>query len=257
LTGCSKEEEDYDNAISFLNNNPIATEGIFSGEFNELQNHSEFQGQLLSDVNYSFSVNVVGDFQITVKFSNCSYEMEQCLTCGDFPDFYTINILGEEVEIPTDELNDPAIWSGLCVGLIDEEGDSTIITSKYLDELKTYYEEFGGTCSIPYPTDTRIWLNIYGSNFKANFKDIYSIKEDVFTGLETTSYRLILNFAPITIGSLCADGCEDQYKCSQALPSLTNSAPATTVYTQQYLIFNDEETRARYKTQFELLRDGF
>ena len=181
LTGCSKEEEDYDNAISFLNNNPIATEGIFSGEFNELQNHSEFQGQLLSDVNYSFSVNVVGDFQITQNFNNCSYQTE----------------------------------------------------------------------------DARIWLNIYGSNFKANFKDIYSIKEDIFTGLETTSYRLILNFAPITIGSLCADGCEDQYKCSQALPSLTNSAPATTVYTQQYLIFNDEETRARYKTQFELLRDGF
>jgi|TARA_B110000093_G_scaffold173045_1_gene204707 hypothetical protein len=181
LTGCTKEEEDYDNAISFLNNNPIATEGIFSGEFNELQNHSEFQGQLLSDVNYSFSVNVVGDFQITQNFNNCSYQTE----------------------------------------------------------------------------DARIWLNIYGSNFKANFKDIYSIKEDIFTGLETTSYRLILNFAPITIGSLCADGCEDQYKCSQALPSLTNSAPATTVYTQQYLIFNDEETRARYKTQFELLRDGF
>ena len=181
LTGCSKEEEDYDNAISFLNNNPIATEGIFSEEFNELQNHSELQGQLLSDVNYSFSVNVVGDFQITQNFNNCSYQTE----------------------------------------------------------------------------DARIWLNIYGSNFKANFKDIYSIKEDIFTGLETTSYRLILNFAPITIGSLCADGCEDQYKCSQALPSLTNSAPATTVYTQQYLIFNDEETRARYKTQFELLRDGF
>ena len=181
LTGCTKEEEDYDNAISFLNNNPIATEGIFSEKFNELQNHSEFQGQLLSDVNYSFSVNVVGDFQITQNFNNCSYQTE----------------------------------------------------------------------------DARIWLNIYGSNFKANFKDIYSIKEDIFTGLETTSYRLILNFAPITIGSLCADGCEDQYKCSQALPSLTNSAPATTVYTQQYLIFNDEETRARYKTQFELLRDGF
>ncbi|MDC1234395.1 hypothetical protein N8Z39_01410 [Cyclobacteriaceae bacterium] len=181
MTGCSKEEEDYDNAISFLNNNPIATEGIFSEEFNELQNHSELQGQLLSDVNYSFSVNVVGDFQITQNFNNCSYQTE----------------------------------------------------------------------------DARIWLNIYGSNFKANFKDIYSIKEDIFTGLETTSYRLILNFAPITIGSLCADGCEDQYKCSQALPSLTNSAPATTVYTQQYLIFNDEETRARYKTQFELLRDGF
>ena len=181
LTGCSKEEEDYDNAISFLNNNPIATEGIFSEEFNELQNHSELQGQLLNDVNYSFSVNAVGDFQITQNFNNCSYQTE----------------------------------------------------------------------------DARIWLNIYGSNFKANFKDIYSIKENIFTGMEVTSYGLILNFAPITIGSLCANGCEDQYKCSQALPSLTNSAPATTVYTQQYLIFNNEETRARYKTQFELLRDGF
>tara|TARA_B110000046_G_C13012687_1_gene407385 strand:- start:159 stop:752 length:594 start_codon:yes stop_codon:yes gene_type:complete len=182
LLGCSKEEEEnYDNAITFLNSNPISAESIFSEEFNELQNHSELQGQLLSDVDYSFSVNAVGDFQITQNFNNCNYQTE----------------------------------------------------------------------------DARIWLNIYGSNFKANFKDIYSIKEDVLTRIEVTSYRLILNFAPITVGSLCANGCEDQYECSQALPSFTNMAPATTVYTQQELIFNDEETRAAYKSQFELLRDGF
>ena len=40
LSGCSKEEENYDNAITFLNSNPIITEAIFSEEFNELQNHS-------------------------------------------------------------------------------------------------------------------------------------------------------------------------------------------------------------------------
>ncbi|MDC6484262.1 hypothetical protein PQZ10_03125, partial [Cyclobacteriaceae bacterium] len=176
-----KEEENYDNAITFLNSNPIITEAIFSEEFNELQNHSALQGELLSDVNYSFSVNAVGDFQIIQNFNNCSYQS----------------------------------------------------------------------------VDARIWLNIFGSNFKPNFKDIYSIKEDVFTGMDVTSYRLILNFAPITVGSLCANGCEDQYECSQALPSFTNTLPATTVYTQQYLIFNDEETRANYKSQFELLRDSF
>ena len=44
LFGCSKEEEDYENAISFLNNNPITTKAIFSEEFNELQNHSTLQG---------------------------------------------------------------------------------------------------------------------------------------------------------------------------------------------------------------------
>jgi len=181
LSGCSKEEENYDNAITFLNSNPIITEAIFSEEFNELQNHSALQGELLSDVNYSFSVNAVGDFQIIQNFNNCSYQS----------------------------------------------------------------------------VDARIWLNIFGSNFKPNFKDIYSIKEDVFTGMDVTSYRLILNFAPITVGSLCANGCEDQYECSQALPSFTNILPATTVYTQQYLIFNDEETRANYKSQFELLRDSF
>ena len=164
LSGCSKEEENYDNAITFLNSNPIITEAIFSEEFN-----------------YSFSVNAVGDFQIIQNFNNCSYQS----------------------------------------------------------------------------VDARIWLNIFGSNFKPNFKDIYSIKEDVFTGMDVTSYRLILNFAPITVGSLCANGCEDQYECSQALPSFTNTLPATTVYTQQYLIFNDEETRANYKSQFELLRDSF
>jgi hypothetical protein len=181
LSGCSKEEENYDNAITFLNSNPIITEAIFSEEFNELQNHSALQGELLSDVNYSFSVNAVGDFQIIQNFNNCNYQS----------------------------------------------------------------------------VDARIWLNIFGSNFKPNFKDIYCIKEDVFTGMDVTSYRLILNFAPITVGSLCANGCEDQYECSQALPSFTNTLPATTVYTQQYLIFNDEETRANYKSQFELLRDSF
>jgi len=105
--------------------------------------------------------------------------------------------------------------------------------------------------------DARIWLNIYGSNYKANFKDISSIKEDIFTGMDSTSYRLILNFAPIKVGSLCVNNCQDQYRCSQDLPSLTNIAPTTTIYTQQYLIFNDADTRALYKTYFEILRDGF
>ena len=181
LFGCSKEEEDYENAISFLNNNPIITKAIFSQEFNELQNHSTLQGKLLSDVDYSFLVNMVGDFQITQSFNNCNYQTE----------------------------------------------------------------------------DARIWLNIYGSNYKANFKDISSIKEDIFTGMDSTSYRLILNFAPIKVGSLCVNNCQDQYRCSQDLPSLTNIAPTTTIYTQQYLIFNDADTRALYKTYFEILRDGF
>ncbi len=74
LSGCSEEEENYDNAITFLNSNPIITEAIFSEEFNELQNHSALQGELLSDVNYSFSVNAVGDFQIIQNFNNCSYQ---------------------------------------------------------------------------------------------------------------------------------------------------------------------------------------
>ncbi|MDA8707354.1 hypothetical protein N9L97_03445 [Cyclobacteriaceae bacterium] len=181
LFGCSKEEEDYENAISFLNNNPITTKAIFSEDFNELQNHSTLQGKLLSDVDYSFVVNMVGDFQITQSFNNCNYQTE----------------------------------------------------------------------------DARIWLNIYGSNYKANFKDISSIKEDIFTGMDSTSYRLILNFAPIKVGSLCVNNCQDQYRCSQDLPSLTNIAPTTTIYTQQYLIFNDADTRALYKTYFEILRDGF
>jgi len=181
LFSCSKEEENYENAISFLNNNPITTTAIFSEEFNELQNHSELQGKLLSDVNYSFVVNMVGDFQITQSFNNCNYQTE----------------------------------------------------------------------------DARIWLNIYGSNFKANFKDIYSIKEDIVTGMDSTSYRLILNFAPIKVGSLCVNRCQDQYRCSQDLPSFANIAPTTTIYTKQYLIFNDTNTRARYKTYFEILRDGF
>ena len=181
LFGCSKEEEDYENAISFLNNNPITTKDIFSEDFNELQNHSTLQGKLLSDVDYSFVLNMVGDFQITQSFNNCNYQTE----------------------------------------------------------------------------DARIWLNIYGSNYKANFKDISSIKEDIFTGMDSTSYRLILNFAPIKVGSLCVNNCQDQYRCSQDLPSLTNIAPTTTIYTQQYLIFNDADTRALYKTYFEILRDGF
>ena len=100
-----------------MNRNPITTKAIFSEEFNELQNHSALQGKLLSDVNYFFSVNMVGDFQITQSFNNCNYQTE----------------------------------------------------------------------------DARIWHNIYGSNFKANFKDIYSIKEDIVTGMDSTSYRLILN----------------------------------------------------------------
>ena len=125
LFSCSKDEENYENAISFLNRNPITTKAIFSEEFNELQNHSALQGKLLSDVNYFFSVNMVGDFQITQSFNNCNYQTE----------------------------------------------------------------------------DARIWHNIYGSNFKANFKDIYSIKEDIVTGMDSTSYRLILNFAPIKVGS--------------------------------------------------------
>ena len=54
LFGCSKEEEDYENAISFLNNNPIITKAIFSQEFNEIQNHSTLQGKLLSDVDTVF-----------------------------------------------------------------------------------------------------------------------------------------------------------------------------------------------------------
>ena len=181
LFGCSKDEENYENAISFLNRNPITTTAIFSEEFNELQNHSALQGKLLSDVNYFFSVNMVGDFQITQSFNNCNYQTE----------------------------------------------------------------------------DARIWHNIYGSNFKANFKDIYSIKEDIVTGVDSTSYRLILNFAPIKVGSLCVNQCQNQYRCSQDLPSFDNIAPTTTVYTKQYLIFNDASTRARYKTYFEILRDGF
>ena len=181
LFGCSKDEENYENAISFLNRNPITTTAIFSEEFNELQNHSALQGKLLSDVNYFFSVNMVGDFQITQSFNNCNYQTE----------------------------------------------------------------------------DARIWHNIYGSNFKANFKDIYSIKEDIVTGIDSTSYRLILNFAPIKVGSLCVNQCQNQYRCSQDLPSFDNIAPTTTVYTKQYLIFNDAGTRARYRTYFEILRDGF
>ena len=181
LFGCSKDEENYENAISFLNRNPITTTAIFSEEFNELQNHSALQGKLLSDVNYFFSVNMVGDFQITQSFNNCNYQTE----------------------------------------------------------------------------DARIWHNIYGSNFKANFKDIYSIKEDIVTGRDSTSYRLILNFAPIKVGSLCVNQCQNQYRCSQDLPSFDNIAPTTTVYTKQYLIFKDAGTRARYRTYFEILRDGF
>ena len=181
LFGCSKDEENYENAISFLNRNPITTTAIFSEEFNELQNHSALQGKLLSDVNYFFSVNMVGDFQITQSFNNCNYQTE----------------------------------------------------------------------------DARIWHNIYGSNFKANFKDIYSIKEDIVTGVDSTSYRLILNFAPIKVGSLCVNQCQNQYRCSQDLPSFDNIAPTTTVYTKQYLIFKDAGTRARYRTYFEILRDGF
>ena len=76
LFGCSKEEEDYENAISFLNNNPITTKAIFSEDFNELQNHSTLQGKLLSDVDYSFVLNMVGDFQITQSFNNCNYQTE-------------------------------------------------------------------------------------------------------------------------------------------------------------------------------------
>ena len=181
LFGCSKDEENYENAISFLNRNPITTTAIFSEEFNELQNHSALQGKLLSDVNYFFSVNMVGDFQITQSFNNCNYQTE----------------------------------------------------------------------------DARIWHNIYGSNFKANFKDIYSIKEDIVTGIDSTSYRLILNFAPIKVGSLCVNQCQNQYRCSQDLPSFDNIAPTTTVYTKQYLIFKDAGIRARYRTYFEILRDGF
>ena len=37
LFSCSKDEENYENAISFLNRNPITTKAIFSEEFNELQ----------------------------------------------------------------------------------------------------------------------------------------------------------------------------------------------------------------------------
>ncbi|MAJ52295.1 MAG: hypothetical protein CMB82_11895 [Flammeovirgaceae bacterium] len=260
LSGCSKEEENYENAISFLNNNPITAKAIYSEEFNELQVHSALQGQLLSDVEYKFSVNAVGDFQITIEFSNCNYEMEKCLTCSDFPEFYSTEVLGEEVQISLDEYNNPEIWSMLCVGLTfeDEEADSSFtVTSEYLDDSKTMYEEFGGTCLISSGTDKRTWLNIYGANYKANFKDIYSIKEDIFTKMDSTSYRLILNFAPVRVGSLCANGCRNQYTCAQPLPSFINIAPTTTVYTQQYLIFNDEETRALYKNYFEILRDGF
>ena len=181
LFSCSKDEENYENAISFLNRNPITTKAIFSENLMNYKNHSALQGKLLSDVNYFFSVNMVGDFQITQSFNNCNYQTE----------------------------------------------------------------------------DARIWHNIYGSNFKANFKDIYSIKEDIVTGMDSTSYRLILNFAPIKVGSLCVNQCQNQYRCSQDLPSFDNIAPTTTVYTKQYLIFNDASTRARYKTYFEILRDGF
>ena len=148
---------------------------IYFEDILELQNENNMSWY------YFFSVNMVGDFQITQSFNNCHYQTE----------------------------------------------------------------------------DARIWHNIYGANFKANFKDIYSIKEDIVTGMDSTSYRLILNFAPIKVGSLCVNQCQNQYRCSQDLPSFDNIAPTTTVYTKQYLIFNDASTRARYKTYFEILRDGF
>ena len=106
-------------------------------------------------------------------------------------------------------------------------------------------------------TDARVWLNIYGANFKANFKDIISIKENISTEMEKTTYELILNFEPITVGSLCMNKCLSLYSCDTELPSFTNSAPGTRIFYQQYLIFNDVGTRATYKKQFEILRDGF
>jgi hypothetical protein len=65
--------------------------------------------------------------------------MEKMLDCSDFHEFYSTEVLGEEVQISLDEYNKPEMWSMLCVGLTfeDEEADSSFtVTSEYLDRLK-------------------------------------------------------------------------------------------------------------------------